>query len=279
MRIKLNGYVDDVGIPGQTVDVDEATGAFLLSINAAVRIVETPAAVKVAAPADDVNDDDEDDELTRASSVDDLAEFDIHGRYIQALKDAGLTTIGDVLDKETLQGIPGLNEAAITQIPTVIRQSIDIDELPSTSAETVGRIKERSDAAPANEPVRETEPVTGESNQADDESKGENADATPADDEPVREDAETGDKSNTEETGEAVADQEPPQPSTTLTRESPIADLAKFGIQARYIKALTDAKATNIGQLADGIDELANVDGLGAASAKQIAEVITANLK
>ncbi len=60
--------------------------------------------------------------LNPADPVARLAEFDVHGRYVKALADAGVLTVADVVAKaDKLSDIPGISEAAAKNIASVLK--------------------------------------------------------------------------------------------------------------------------------------------------------------
>ena len=64
--------------------------------------------------------------LTNASLVAELSQFEIHGRYIKALTDAGCVTVGDVVAKSaTLADIPGISDAAAKNLYTTLKESVE----------------------------------------------------------------------------------------------------------------------------------------------------------
>ncbi len=67
-------------------------------------------------------------------------------------------------------------------------------------------------------------------------------------------------------------------PTGKLKRDSAVSELGALGIHGRYIKALTDANAKTIGELADHPDAIVNVPGISPAAAEQIKKVIADNL-
>lgn len=70
------------------------------------------------------------------------------------------------------------------------------------------------------------------------------------------------------------------KPTTTgkLKSDDSVAKLAEFSIHGRYIKALTDANAKTIGELAAHQDKIVEVPGISPAAAEQIKKVIAENL-
>jgi len=85
------------------------------------------APVKAEKPAeDDIEGDDDSNKLVRASPVSALSGFGIHGRYIKALTDAGVTTIDQLADKlGTIADIPGISENAAKQIREVVEKDLE----------------------------------------------------------------------------------------------------------------------------------------------------------
>lgn len=67
-------------------------------------------------------------------------------------------------------------------------------------------------------------------------------------------------------------------PTGKLKRDSAVSELGALNIHGRYIKALTDANAKTIGELADHLDAIVNVPGISPAAAEQIKKVIAENL-
>lgn len=61
--------------------------------------------------------------LTRESPVADLSNLGVHGRYIKALVDAQLLTVGDVAARgDKLEEVPGVSAAAAKQIAAAIAE-------------------------------------------------------------------------------------------------------------------------------------------------------------
>lgn len=76
----------------------------------------------------------------------------------------------------------------------------------------------------------------------------------------------------------AVAVAETPATTGKLKSDDSVAKLAEFSIHGRYIKALTDANAKTIGELAAHQDKIVEVPGISPAAAEQIKKVIAENL-
>lgn len=124
-HIKLIGNVNMkpvVGIDGDVIEVTDANAdvcSTLLEVGSAVKTAATSESAADDFEADD-DDDDEDDETTdisRDSPVTELLQLGIHGRYVKALQDAGITTLGGVADAgDKLNDISGISPAAAQQI-------------------------------------------------------------------------------------------------------------------------------------------------------------------
>ena len=76
----------------------------------------------------------------------------------------------------------------------------------------------------------------------------------------------------------AVEVAETPATTGKLKSDDSVAKLAEFSIHGRYIKALTDANAKTIGELAAHQDKIVEVPGISPAAAEQIKKVIAENL-
>ena len=115
------------GEPGQIVDVtdDNRDAAEQLIKDRGARSVPMVALVAAAAAVEalsavDENDDGLADGFDATDSVDVLLAHKIGARYVQALKDAGLNTIGDVIAKgdalATTAGLTAKAAAAIAEL-------------------------------------------------------------------------------------------------------------------------------------------------------------------
>lgn len=133
-RIKLTSYVNAgplAGSPGDELDVTEGTlemAQQLVKDRGAVAFREDVKTVEKTAsdpPADDdENTDGLADELTGETSVEELKDHGIGARYVSALVDAKLLTIGDVIAKrETLAEVPGISPKAAASILEAIDKS------------------------------------------------------------------------------------------------------------------------------------------------------------
>lgn len=128
-RIKLTSFVkrDDVsGSPGEVIDVTSKNRdvcEWLVRQQGAYRLADPDGDPVSASDADDDLEEDSADsaELTRESPVGELATLGVHPRYVKALTDAGLTTLGAVADiAATLQDVSGISPAAADQIRVVM---------------------------------------------------------------------------------------------------------------------------------------------------------------
>lgn len=128
-KIVLTSYVnreDLQGIPGEEIEVTDENRKVCewLVKQQGARELKPPKVVEATAETE--NDDEElteDGPLTAESAVEELAEFGIHARYVKALKDAGLETVGAVAEKAaTLQEISGISDTAANQLREVLAQ-------------------------------------------------------------------------------------------------------------------------------------------------------------
>lgn len=133
-KIRLTTYLLAAGMdaaPGQEIEVTAANAELcqqLLADKLAVPV--GPAAADTAPAQPDATDgsdgDDEDGNGNDLSGLSDsdpvtaLAEHGIHGRYIAALADAGLTTIGQVKAHAALSSVPGISDKAAAAITAAI---------------------------------------------------------------------------------------------------------------------------------------------------------------
>lgn len=140
MKIRLTGFVDveglkaDMGAEIEVTDDNRTICEFLLTNRAAVKLVD-PADVaesSAAESSDSAGDNPDDDKepaangLLRADAVTRLHDAGIHGRYIKALTDANLLTVGDVAAKgDKLEDVPGISAAAAKQIAAVIAEELE----------------------------------------------------------------------------------------------------------------------------------------------------------
>lgn len=123
-QIELSSYVNSgpcVGAPGNVIDVTDDNRevcAQLVKDRGARAIGSvTPAATVAAAGSEDTDGGLSESDLTEESSVELLAEHGIGKRYVKALQDAGLTTIGKVTEaRETLATVPGVSPKAAEEI-------------------------------------------------------------------------------------------------------------------------------------------------------------------
>ncbi len=139
-RIKLTSFVETatlVAAMGTEVEVTDENreiceqlvrdrGAYEIR-NAGVSVVSSDAGSGVTSGTGDKDDDsDSVGGLNLTDPVAALGEFDIHGRYIKALTDAGVVTVADVVAKGTqLVDIPGISEAAAKKIAEVLSAELD----------------------------------------------------------------------------------------------------------------------------------------------------------
>jgi hypothetical protein len=134
-QIRLIGSVSIgsvIGHDGHLIDVTDENQAIcdqLLKVGSAKSWNPKSKAgpVKAEKPAeDDIESDDDSNKLVRASPVSALSKFGIHGRYIKALTDAGVTTIDQLDDKlSTIADIPGISENAAKQIREVVEKDLE----------------------------------------------------------------------------------------------------------------------------------------------------------
>ena len=133
MKIKLTGFVDIEGFSGNMGDVVEVTpelqktADFLLEIRAAYKLPDAaPVEVTPAAVPDKDDEEGKSADLELTDAVDKLTDFGIHGRYVKALKDAGITTVAQTVDrKDKLSDVAGISDAAAKQIAAVLAEELD----------------------------------------------------------------------------------------------------------------------------------------------------------
>lgn len=135
-KIELTAFLYSgaiTGEPGDIVAVDDSNRAAAEQLvkdrgarAIAVALAQAGPAAGVADSGDAAGGDDDDsdglaDGLSGDDSVEALSAHKIAPRYVQALKDAGLNTIADVLqNRETLAAVAGLSPKAITAILSAI---------------------------------------------------------------------------------------------------------------------------------------------------------------
>lgn len=133
MKIRLTGFVDIDGFKGDMGNVVEVTpelqktADFLLEIRAAVKVPdEVPVEATAPAEPDKEEESEKSGNLELADSVDKLADFGIHGRYVKALKDASITTVAQVKERSAkLSDVAGISDAAAKQIQAVLAEELD----------------------------------------------------------------------------------------------------------------------------------------------------------
>ena len=138
MKIKLTGFVDlpeltaGMGTVVEVTDDLKKVADFLVANRAAYVLPEETAtaepAPQVAPTEGDSEEDDPADnaDLSGEDTVDKLADFGIHGRYVKALKDASITTIAQVKERSAkLSDVAGISDAAAKQIQAVLAEELD----------------------------------------------------------------------------------------------------------------------------------------------------------